>query len=115
MKFREQTTLRTRNLLPKSVYPLTIALSIQRGYTEVAEFKAVMIKIIEESEAPGFGRWLEQAIAEDGRRIEEIAVAAKVSSSWLYQLRRGDRDKISREFLTRLEQALGSTYTPEEE
>ena len=65
--------------------------------------------ITETVEAPGLRVWLKNQIESYGN-IDEFAVKAKVSISYLYALKSGRRKCISRKLLSKIEAALGVKY-----
>ena len=67
------------------------------------------MNITETVEAPGLRDWLKNQVESYGN-IEEFAVKAKVSISYLYALKSGRRKCISRRLLSKIEDALGVKY-----
>ena len=65
--------------------------------------------ITETVEAPGLRDWLKNQVESYGN-IDEFAVKAKVSISYLYALKSGRRKCISRKLLSKIEDALGVKY-----
>ena len=67
------------------------------------------MNITETVEAPGLRDWLKNQVESYGN-IDEFAVKAKVSISYLYALKSGRRKCISRKLLSKIEDALGVKY-----
>lgn len=68
------------------------------------------VKIRKDIDAPDFPAWLKAAVEADGRKPEVIAVAADISSGYLYRLMKGVQPTVSAEIVAKLEEVLGVKY-----
>jgi transcriptional regulator with XRE-family HTH domain len=63
-----------------------------------------------EVDAAAFGNWMRRCRAADTRNVQALATLARMSSTYWYELERGEIERLDERYFLAIETALGQKF-----